>query len=85
MSDEKLDTVVPQYSAKTTAAKGAVDGLQSTAVVTLLAGLVVEWLKSQNPELQIGTAEVAGVIGILSGVIVGGLKAIRNWRKNRDK
>jgi hypothetical protein len=84
MSDERNDTVVPQYDPNITAIKGVVDGGSSAAVVTAVSAIIVEALKAKNPALQIGTAEVSLIVGALSGVLVGMLKAFRNWRKNRD-
>lgn len=84
MSDERNDTVVPQYSAATTAKKGVIEGGSSAAIVTALAAIIVESIKANNPELQIGTGEVSMLLGALSGVLVGAFKAFRNWRKNRD-
>jgi hypothetical protein len=85
MSDERNDTVVPQYDPNITAIKGVVDGGSSAAVVTAVSAIIVEALKAKNPALQIGTAEVSLIVGAVSGVLVGMLKALRNWAKNHKK
>jgi hypothetical protein len=85
MSDEKLDTVVPQYSAAVSAKKGVVEGGSSAAIVVAVAAIIVEFVKANNPDVSIGTAEVSLLLGAASGLLVGGFKALRNWMKNRNK
>jgi hypothetical protein len=85
MPSRKSVVAIPKYDASVTALKGVVEGGSSAGIVAAVAALVVEIMKAKNPEIAIGTAEVSLILGAVSGVLVGGFKALRNWLKNRNK
>lgn len=70
------------YSAATTAKKGTQDGAMAMAVVTVVTA-IVQAIQANNPDATLGAQTDALVIGGVSGGILGGIRAFRNWWKNR--